>query len=267
MTLVMKKFTMRLSRKPKSNRKPRFFLQNLPKPTDRKHFETVTTLLVAPWAVGTLQYRRAQQQTWAEVGRGALLCPFPWGSWAPSNTMSPGPRPTSVQVVPDPSSHLATTDIGQKMGGGCCAPFQGKLGPNLTQCHLRRGLPLYQVASWSIQLFGHNRHGPQFIWMQTSGSKTAVPLSVQQGELAPHLTQCGLGRGLPPHQVASWSIQLFGHSTPMLQTNRQDIQWSNNTAWSGEPFYKQSPKKAFIALPKGRSKFSPNLRDCISAPI
>jgi len=30
--------------KPKPNRKPRFFLQNLRKPTDRKHFETVTTL-------------------------------------------------------------------------------------------------------------------------------------------------------------------------------------------------------------------------------
>jgi len=29
----------------------------------------------------------------------------------------------------------------------------------------------------------------------------AVPLSVV--ELGPHLTQCGLGRGLPPHQVAS----------------------------------------------------------------
>jgi len=28
-----------------------------------------------------------------------------------------------------------------------------------------------------------------------------VPLSV--GELGPHLTQCGLGRGLAPYQVAS----------------------------------------------------------------
>ena len=45
-TLVMKKFTTHLSWKPKPNRKPRFFLQNLPKPTDRKHFETVTTLFV-----------------------------------------------------------------------------------------------------------------------------------------------------------------------------------------------------------------------------
>ena len=41
MTVVMKKFTTRLSWKPKANRKPRFFLQNLPTPTDRKHFETV----------------------------------------------------------------------------------------------------------------------------------------------------------------------------------------------------------------------------------
>ena len=31
--------------KPKPNRKPRFFLQNLPKPTDSKIFETVTTLI------------------------------------------------------------------------------------------------------------------------------------------------------------------------------------------------------------------------------
>ena len=49
MTLVMKKFTTRLSWKPKPNRKPRFFLQNLPKPTDRKHFETVTTLAFTYW--------------------------------------------------------------------------------------------------------------------------------------------------------------------------------------------------------------------------
>ena len=46
MTLVMKKFTTRLSWKPKPNRKLRFFLQNLPKLTDRKHFGTVTTLCV-----------------------------------------------------------------------------------------------------------------------------------------------------------------------------------------------------------------------------
>jgi len=33
--------------------------------------------------------------------------------------------------------------------------------PHLTQCGLSRGIPTYQVASWSIHPFGHNRHGPQ----------------------------------------------------------------------------------------------------------
>jgi len=42
-----------------------------------------------------------------------------------------------------------------------------------------------------------------------------------EGEWGPHLTQCGLGRGLPPRQVSSWSIQPFGHNTPMSQTDRQ----------------------------------------------
>jgi len=41
----------------------------------------------------------------------------------------------------------------------------------------------------------------------------AVPLST----MCP-LTQCRLG--LPPYQVASWSIQPFGHNTPTLQTDR-----------------------------------------------
>ena len=41
---------------------------------------------------------------------------------------------------------------GPKVGRDCC----GGLGSHLTQCGLGRGLPLYQVASWSIQPFGHN---------------------------------------------------------------------------------------------------------------
>ena len=43
--------------------------------------------------------------------------------------------------------------------GGCCAPFAGELGPRLTQCGLGRRLLIpYQVASSSIQPFGHNSH-------------------------------------------------------------------------------------------------------------
>ena len=32
------------------------------------------------------------------------------------------------------------------------------------------------------------------------------------GKLGPHVTQCGLGRGLPSYQVASSSIQPFSHN-------------------------------------------------------
>jgi len=33
---------------------------------------------------------------------------------------------------------------GPKSGGGCCASYRGgKLGPNLTQCHLGQVLPLW----------------------------------------------------------------------------------------------------------------------------
>jgi len=43
MTVGIKKFTARLLWEPKPNRKLRFFLQNLAKPTDGKIVETVTT--------------------------------------------------------------------------------------------------------------------------------------------------------------------------------------------------------------------------------
>ena len=44
----------------------------------------------------------------------------------------------------DPSSRLATTDMGRKLRGLC--PLGAKLGPHLTQCGLGRGLPPYEVA-------------------------------------------------------------------------------------------------------------------------
>jgi len=44
--------------------------------------------------------------------------------------------------------------------------LEGALRPHLTQCGLVQGLPSYQMASWSIQPFGHNRHGPWIIQAQ-----------------------------------------------------------------------------------------------------
>jgi len=44
-----------------------------------------------------------------------------------------------------------------KSGRGAAVPLSvGRAGYHLTQCRLVRGLPSYQVASWSIWPFGHN---------------------------------------------------------------------------------------------------------------
>ena len=69
---------------------------------------------------------------------------------------------------------LVIIDMGRKLGavplfGG------GELSPHLTQCRLCRGLPSYQVASWSIQPFGHKKYGPKIggpvpLWGEGAGS-------------------------------------------------------------------------------------------------
>jgi len=53
----------------------------------------------------------------------------------------------------DPSSRLATTDMGRKLGA---VLFWGELDPYLTQCDRGRGLHPCQVSPWSIQPFGNN---------------------------------------------------------------------------------------------------------------
>jgi len=89
-------------------------------------------------------------------------------------------HPYQVPCHLDPSGRMATIDIGRKVGE-CCSPLGvGELGIRLTQCRLGRCLPPYQVASWSIQPFGHKRHGTKI------------------GRL------CPFGRGLGPHM---WSGQ------------------------------------------------------------
>jgi len=55
----------------------------------------------------------------------------------------------------DSSSHLATTDMGWKLGE-LCRFGGGRARLHLTQCGQGRGLPGCQVSSWSIQPFGHN---------------------------------------------------------------------------------------------------------------
>jgi len=56
-------------------------------------------------------------------------------------------------AVAQMGDRLATIDMCRKWGGAAVGARSGPLGPHLTQCGLGRGLPLYQVASSSIQPF------------------------------------------------------------------------------------------------------------------
>jgi len=59
-------------------------------------------------------------------------------------------------AVAEMGDRLATIGMGRKLGAAVPLSGGGGLGPHLTQSRLGRGLPLYQLASLSIQPFGHN---------------------------------------------------------------------------------------------------------------
>jgi len=105
------------------------------------------------------------------------------------------------------SKHWRHNRHGPKIRQLC--PFTGELGPHLTQCGLGRGLPPYQMASWSSSRLATTDMGRKL--------GGCAPFFGGEGA-GSHLAQCGLGRGLPPCQVASWSIQPFGHNRYGLKT-------------------------------------------------
>jgi len=86
-------------------------------------------------------------------------------------------------AVAEMGDRLATTDMDRKLGA--CAVLR-ELGPHLTQCGLGRGLPPYQMLSWSIQPFGHNRHGPRIMRTQAK----PAPINFKSG-VAVHLSVAG----------------------------------------------------------------------------
>jgi len=115
-----------------------------------------------------------------------------------------------------------------------CPFWEGELDPHLTQYRHGRGLPPYQVESWSIQPFGHNRHGPKIGGCALFGR-----------ELGPRLTQSCLGRGIPPYQVASKSIQPFGHNRHGPKTGGcAPLGWR-----AGSPSNTKSPEPRPTSIP------------------
>ena len=132
---------------------------------------------------------------------------------------------------------------------GDAVPFSGgQLGPRLTRYGLGRGLLPYWVASSSIQQSGHNIHGPKTggsapLWGEAAGFPSNTmslglrPTSLPSGILIypaiwpQHVWAENWGASPPfggvgaesqsntmsrerrptSYQVASWSIQPFGH--------------------------------------------------------
>ena len=100
-------------------------------------------------------------------------------------------------AVAEMGDRFATIDMGRKWGvvplfvgtWGLC-PFLGGAWYASNTKSPGRGLPPYQVASSSIQPFGHNRHGPKI------GS---LCRPFWGGRTGPHLTQSRLSRGLYLH--------------------------------------------------------------------
>jgi len=85
------------------------------------------------------------------------LAPF-WGRGAgsPCNTMSLGLRPTYLPSGVLIRLAIWPQQIWAKNWKGLCPFGEGELGLHLTQCGQGRGLPAWQVSSWSILPFGHN---------------------------------------------------------------------------------------------------------------
>jgi len=115
------------------------------------------------------------------------------------NTIRSGPRPTFV-----PSGLLIHQALWSQrtwaQDWGPLCPLLGmgaQLRPHLAQYGLGRGLPPYQVASCSMQPFGHNRQ-----WADNCGALS--PFWGKESWVSiENNVECRVGRGLPPYQVAS----------------------------------------------------------------
>jgi len=112
---------------------------------------------------------------------------------------------------------------------GAVPPFWGgELGPHLTQYGLDRGLRPYQVASRSIQPFGHNRRAENWGLCSIFG----------EGERGPYLTQCGLGRGLPSY--IKWHLDPSSHlaTTDKGRNLRAAVPfWERGTGFPSNPLW------------------------------
>jgi len=197
---------------------------------------------------------------------GGLLCSFLGGAGS-SITMSPGPRPTSVPgcTLIDPA--IWPQHIWAKNCGAQPSFWEGELGPHLAQCGLDRGPlpcqchldltrrlatidmgrklgapPPFWGGGW-VPMIPYNTKSPgprptsipsgilihPAIWPQQIWAKIGGCALLREGELGPHLTQCG-------HAEAYLHAKFHLHPSNRLatihqyhrQTDRQDRQRSDS---------------------------------------
>ena len=138
----------------------------------------------------------------------------------------------------DPSSCLATTGIGRKLGGS--APW----GWSWVRIkHNVASVKAYLHTNW------HLDPSSQLATINMGQKVCSGAVLLFQREVGPHLTQCGEARGLPAYQVSFWSIQLFGYNTPTLQ-DRTDTQTGQTTVWyhRANCFINSRPKSMAISV-------------------
>jgi len=108
-----------------------------------RHCSHVTTSIL--WNRFRRVYEYGRFPVWSLQARSMTF----GGAGSPCNNVACTEAYLHTKWHLDPSSRLAAVKMGRKVG---------ELGPHLTQCRLGRGLPPYQMVSWSNHLFGHNRH-------------------------------------------------------------------------------------------------------------
>jgi len=144
-----------------------------------------TTTTTCTVSVRSKSFKQVLSSSWdgwlcqSKVGqkvRGGVGCctPSVGGAGSLSNTMWPGPRPTFIRSGILIHAEFGHNTLAKKWGLLCHFRWEGKAGSPSNTMWLGWGLPPYQVASWSIQLFGHNRYGPK-IWGTVSQPPHAAP--------------------------------------------------------------------------------------------
>jgi len=147
------------------------------------------------------------------------------GAGFPSNTVAWAEAYLCTKMASWFIQPFATIDMGWKVGR-VAVPF---FGAGRAQSPSNTMLPVPRPTSVPSGILIHLA-----IWPQKTWAKNWQLCRFWKFGLGPHLTQCGLGQGLPPCHASSWSIQPFGH--------RQDRQTDNGPTAQSELFYKWSPK-------------------------